>query len=128
MKEDLYRWKDSYYIENDPGSNTFIKGILKLLSKGREYSYLFGIEEKFCGHINAFDGPMGMVQILSSAQWANDEKYPLIEIRVIYLGDICYYATFCNESNSKFSVHTDKRGHWSNMVCNYSRSGSTFEK
>lgn len=123
----LYRWKESY----DQGSlsiNTFVKGLLKFLENGQEYSYYVGEDKKFCGHINAFDGPLGLVQITSSAQWAEESTHGPIEIRVIYLGKISAYAVFFNEDDSKFTLVYHHVGHWSNSVCNYYRTGNPWKQ
>ena len=123
----LYRWKDSY-DQGSLGTNTFVKGILKFLENGQKYTYYIGANQKFCGHINAFDGPLGLVQIISSAQWANEDTRGPIEVRAIYLGKIAAYAVFYDKDDSKFSLVEHKPGHWSNSVCNYYMTGNPWKQ
>jgi len=123
----LYDWKESY-SQGSLGTDTFIKGILKFLRNGERYYYIVKGNKKLGGHINSFDGPLGWVQIISSAQWAYEDTKGPIEIRAIYLGDIAFYATFINKPDSRFNIAENERGHWTNMVCNYARTGDPTKR
>ena len=124
---DLYDWKGSY-LHDCPGTNTFIKGILKFLENGERYYYIVNENKKLAGHINSFDGPLGWVQIISSAQWAYEDTKGPIEVRAIYLGKIAFYATFLNKPSCRFNIVEHQLGHWSNMVCNYARTGDPTKR